>query len=213
MVPISRHFLPELQVVPPHGLTTGLINGSLLPFASTCVGHSLDAADRRSLAAAPLAAAPLPATVPPVGLPFRGHWSRSDGASRAPSCTAALLGPSLPAWLRWQRSCGCATCLGRTASIVTVSQPRRQLCVGSRAVRILPLRPSAAFEAAAALSCTAFMVARVFWMTLGLCARGQPRGQHANENRHRRLHLHPVPPISSPGLRPCWPAPPDPDHD
>src|ERR1700677_564923 len=37
MVPISRHFLPELQPEPLAWLTTGLMKGSRLPFAAYLV--------------------------------------------------------------------------------------------------------------------------------------------------------------------------------
>src|SRR5450759_3159206 len=62
MAPISRHFLPVLQPEPPAWLTTGLMNGSRLPFAlylpfgATCC----------SLSPSPLPGAPLPATVAAV---------------------------------------------------------------------------------------------------------------------------------------------------
>jgi hypothetical protein len=47
-------------------------------------------------------------------------------------------------------------------------------CVARVAGEVFSGAPSAAFEAAAELSCTAFIVARVFWTTLGLCAAASP---------------------------------------
>src|ERR1700686_2430360 len=42
MVPISRHFLPELQLEPLARLTTGLINGSRRPFAAYLLSGASD---------------------------------------------------------------------------------------------------------------------------------------------------------------------------
>src|SRR5712671_6231692 len=62
MAPISRHFLPELQLEPFVWLTTGLIKGSRRPFAAYFVSGGSDCSFS-AFGSAALAAAAAPATV------------------------------------------------------------------------------------------------------------------------------------------------------
>jgi hypothetical protein len=88
-----------------------------------------------------------------------------------------------------------------------------EACVALAAEGALSWTPSAAFEAAAELSCTAFMVVRVFWITLGLWAAASPEASTQIRIVFVGFIFIPSLPISSPGFRLSLAALPDPDRD
>src|SRR5208337_4242429 len=168
IAPISRHFLPVLQPEPPAWLTTGLMKGSRLPFALfLLVSTACSSAWAPSFCgvAAWLAATGVSSLGAAVGA----------GCALCPTKTAP---PRLACSLRFASvECACAgdadaeTFAGAATAVPPgLAEACLALAVAGAGLRM----PTASFEAAVGLPLAALMLARVFWITLGLWAEAIP---------------------------------------
>src|SRR5208282_2253642 len=102
MAPISRHFLPVLQPEPPAWLTTGLMNGSRLPFAAYLLSGTTP-----SLPASPLSL--LPGAAFALALSFTGSSCWGAAAAGSPGTLSPTnTAPPRLQWCRFLASAECA---------------------------------------------------------------------------------------------------------
>src|SRR5208337_5022101 len=139
MAPISRHFLPVLQPEPPAWLTTGLMKGSRRPFAAYLLSGTTDCSVASPPPSRPTSA-PLLATAGCAGSTTAGFGGALCFATDPETCFPALV---------------CLTVTG--AAIFSGVTGAALWCTDK-----------ASFDAAVARLLTAFIVLRVFWMTLEL---------------------------------------------